>query len=187
MGSSATERKSGRIVFADVLGEGLAFFVAALALALEAMAEHLVEEDGGGAAGENRGAVEGLGDRSLAQRFEALAQIAHGGFEIGLRGKAVDGWSFEGLLAEQVHAIVGAGDGDGDEPRLQVRRDDLRAFGRGEVVGLVLHGENDHVLVNVGVVAEDARQFPHPLLPRGAVNDDGRSDGADVRFAAPAG
>ncbi len=60
--------------------------------------------------------------------------------------------------------------------------DDLRALGGGEVVGLVLHGENDHVLVNVGVVAEDAGQFPHPLLPCGAVDGDGRGDGADVRL-----
>ena len=124
MGSSATERKPGRIVFADVLGEGLALLVAALALALEAMAEDFVEEDGGGAAGENGGAVEGLGDRSFAQRLEALAERAHGGFEIGLLGQAVDGFGFEGLLAEEVHAVVGAGDGDGDEARLQMRRDD---------------------------------------------------------------
>ncbi len=102
------------------------------------MAEHLVEEDGGGAAGENGGAVEGLGDRSLAQRFKALAQLAHGGFEIGLLGQAVDGFGFEGLLAEEIHAIVGARNGDGHQPRLQMRRDDLRAFGRGEIIGLVL-------------------------------------------------
>ncbi len=165
-------KKIGQNRLADVLGEGLALFVAALALALEAMAEDFVEEDGGGATGENGRAVEWLSDRSLAQRFEALAELAHRGFEIGLRGKAVDSRGFECLLAEEIHAIVGAGDGDSDDPRLQMRRDDSRPFGGSEVVGLVLHGEKHHVLVHVRVVAEDARQFPHPLLPRGAVDDD---------------
>ena len=180
-------KEIGKDRLADILGEGLAFFVAALALAFETMAEDFMEEDGGGAAGKNGGTVEWLGNRSFAQRFKTLAELAHGGCQFGLRGKAVAGWSFEGLLAKEVHAIVGAGDGDGDDPRLQVGRDDLRTFRGGEIVGLILDGEKNHVLVDVRVVAEDAGQFPHPLLPRGAVNDDGRSDGADVRLRRPAG
>ena len=109
-----------------------------LALAFEPVAEHFVEEDRGGAAGENRGAVEGFGDRSFAQRLETLAQIAYGGFEVGLIGKPVDGFSFEGLFAKEIHAIVGARDGNGHEAREQMGRDDLRAFGRREIIGLVL-------------------------------------------------
>ena len=146
------------------------------------MAKDFMEKDSGGAAGKNGRAVEWLSNRCFAQRFKALAEIAYGRCENGLRGKSINRWSFEGLLAEKIHAIVGASDGDGDDPRLQVGRDDLRSFGRVEVVGLVLHGEKDHILVYVGVVAEDAGQFPHPLLPGGAVNDDGRSDAADVRL-----
>ena len=157
--------ESGQHLFADVLGEGLALLVAALALALEPVAEHLVKEDGRGAAGENRRAVEGFGHRRFAQRFKALAQIAHGGFDVGLLGQAVDGLGLEGLLAEQIHAIVGARDGDSHEPRQLMRRDDVRALGRGEIVGLVLDGEHDHVLVHVRVVAEDFARVPAPAAP----------------------
>ena len=63
-----------------------------------------------------------------------------------------------------------------------MRRDDARALRRGEIVGLVLHGENDDVLVDVGEFAEDARQSRHALLPCGAVDHDGRGAGADVRL-----
>jgi hypothetical protein len=144
------------------------------------MAENFVEEDGGGAAGENGGAVERLSDGSFAQGLETLAEIANGGCENGLRGKAINGFSLEGLFAKEVHAVNGAGDGDCDDSRLQMGCDDLRSLGGGEIVGLILHGKKNHVLVHVRVVAEDARQFPHPLLPCGVVNDDARSDGADV-------
>ena len=105
-------KEVGQHRLADVLGKGLALFVAALALALEAVAEHFVEEHGGGAAGENRRTVERLSDRRLAQRFKTLAELAHGRFELGLRGKAVDGFGLECLLAEEIHAVVGAGYGD---------------------------------------------------------------------------
>ena len=73
MGSSATLRKDGQDRLAEELGEGLALLVAALALAFEAVAEDFVEEDGGGAAAEDGGAVEGLGDRGDAQGLEILA------------------------------------------------------------------------------------------------------------------
>ena len=106
---------------ADVLGEGLALLVAALALALKAMAENFVEENRGGAAGENGRTVKGFSDRSFAQRLETLAEIAHGRCKNGLRGKAVDGFCLEGLFAEEIHAVIGAGNGDGDDPRLQMR------------------------------------------------------------------
>ena len=166
--------EAGQYVFAELLGKGLAFVVAALALAFETVAEHLMKEDGGGAAGEDGGAIEGLGDGRFAQRFEACAEGADGGFEVGLGGKAVDGFGFEGLIAKEVHAIVGAGDGEDDEARLQVRRDDARALGGGEVVGLILHGEQDEVAIDVGVVAEDARNGADALFPCGAVDGDGR-------------
>ena len=77
--------EAGQNVFADIFGEGLAFFVAALALAFEAVAEDFVEEDGGGASGENGGAVERLGDWGFAQSFETFAQLADGRFQFGLR------------------------------------------------------------------------------------------------------
>ena len=173
-------KKVGEDFFADVLGEGLALFIATLALALETVAENFMEEHGGGTAGENGWAVERLSDGRFAQRFEALAEVLDCDDKLGLSGKAVDGFCFESLIAEEVHAIVSTGGGNEDKARQLVRRDDARTFGGGEVVGLALDGEQNHVLVHVRIFAEDARQFPHPLLPSGAVDDDGRCDRADV-------
>ena len=59
--------EGGKDLLAEQLGEGLAFIVAALALAFEPVAEDLVKEDGGGAAAEDGGAVVGLGDGGGAQ------------------------------------------------------------------------------------------------------------------------
>ncbi len=64
--------EGGQDLLAEELGEGLAFVVAALALAFEAVAEDFVEEDGGGAAAEDGGAVEGLGDGSFAEGLEVF-------------------------------------------------------------------------------------------------------------------
>ena len=79
--------EAGQYLLAQILGEGLAFLVAALALALEPVAEHLVEEHRRGAPGENGGTVERLGDRGFAQRLKTLAQFAHGGFHLRLAGR----------------------------------------------------------------------------------------------------
>ena len=144
----------------SILGEGLAFFVAALALAFEPVAEHFMKEDRRGAAGENRRPVERLGHGSFAQGFEALAQLANGGFHRCLRGKAVDRFGFEGLCAEQIHAVVGARRGNHDQACLDVRRHDPRAFGGCKVVGLVLGGKHNHVLVNIGIIAKDDERAP---------------------------
>ena len=49
--------------------------------------------------------------------------------------------------------------------RQHMRRDDARPFGGGEVIGLVLDGEQDHVLVHVRIFAEDAATVPSPAAP----------------------
>ena len=166
--------EAGQHRLAHFLREGLALLRAALALAFEPVAKHLVEEDRSGPARENRRPVEGLSDRRLAQRLEACAQFADGCFHLRLRGQALGRLGLEGLRAEQVHAIVGARNGNGHQPRLQVRRDHLRSLGRGIVVGLVLSREDHHVQVHIGVVAEDARERAHPLFPGRAVHLHGR-------------
>jgi hypothetical protein len=69
--------EAGKDGLAEELGEGLALFVAALALAFKAVAEDLVEEDGGGASAKDGRAVEGLGDRGGAEidGFFAMAVV----------------------------------------------------------------------------------------------------------------
>ena len=66
----AEERRQNRL--AEQLGEGLALLVAALPLAFEPVAEHLVEEDRRGASAEDGRPVEGFRHRRDAQRFEVL-------------------------------------------------------------------------------------------------------------------
>src|SRR5215469_3814937 len=107
------------------------------------MAEHFMKEDGRGAAGEERGTVEGLGGGRGAELFEAGAEGADGGFKILLRGQAVGALRFEGLGAEQIHAVRSASGGENDETSKLMRSDDARAFGRDEVSGLIFDGEDD--------------------------------------------
>ena len=120
--------EAGQHRLAYFLCEGLALLSAALALAFEPVAKHLVEEDRRGPARENRRTVEGLGDRRLAQRLEACAQFADCRFHLRLWRQTLRCLGLEGLCAEQVHAIVGARYGNGHQPRLQVRRNHLRTL-----------------------------------------------------------
>ncbi len=96
-----------------------------------------MEEDGGGAAGENGRAVEGLGDRRDA---EGLEIFAHGE---GLRdkdvlvGQAAKLVGFEGLDAIEVHAVRGAGAADDDEAGDVVRCADPGAVRGDKVVDFV--------------------------------------------------
>ena len=153
MGSSATLRNDGQNGFAEELGEGLALFVAALALAFQAMAEDFVEEDGRGAAAEDGGAVEGLGDRArraaLPGSFAITAALARSVFWSGRCGGRV---GLEGLVAEHVHAVGGAGAGHDDESGGLAGRGDPRAFGGDEVVGLVGGFELDLIGEDVGIL-----------------------------------
>ena len=91
------------------------------------------------------------------------------GFHGFLRGQAVYGFGFEGLRAEQVHAVIGAGYGEDHHASLRVRGHHARAFGGCIVVGLVLHGKHRQVLVDIGIVAEDAAERSYALFPRGTV------------------
>ncbi len=167
--------EGGQDLLAEELGEGLAFVVAALALAFEAVAEDFVEEDGGGAAAEDGGAVEGLGDGSFAEGLEVLGHgdgLVGEGLLVGEVGGIV---GFEGLGAEEVHAVGGAGAGDDDETGDVAGCGDLCAFGGDEVVGLGGGLEGDVVEEDVGVLLEEAGEFAQAVLPGGAVDDqDGR-------------
>ena len=148
-------------------GEGLAFFVAALALAFEAVAEHLVEEDGGGASGEDGGAVVGLGDGGDAEGFEALGH-GEGLFDEDLLvGEVAGGVGLEGFGAEEVHAVGGAGAGDDDEAGDVRGGGDVGAFGGDEVVGFGGGLEADVIEEDVGELLEEAGEVAEAGLPGG--------------------
>ena len=128
----------GQNRLAEQLGEGLALFVAALALAFEAMAEDFVEEDCGGAAAEDRRSVEGLGYGRGAQGFEALRQGDGLSASTLLVGQVAGGIGLEGLGAEQVHAVGGTRPRHDDKTRELLAGWRCATLGRDEVVGLVL-------------------------------------------------
>ncbi len=129
--------EGGQDGLVEELGEGLAFLVAALALAFEAVAEDLVKEDGGGAAAEDGGAVEGLGDGGDAEGFEVFRHGEGLRDEGCLVGQAAELVAFEGLDAVKIHAVGGAGAADDDEAGDVVGGADAGAVGGDEVVGFV--------------------------------------------------
>ena len=159
--------EGGEDGFIEELGEGLAFLVAALTLAFETVAEHLVEEDGGGASGEDGGTVEGLGDGRDAEGFKVLRH-RHGLVGEGLLiGKVGGGVGFKGLCSEEVHAIGGAGAGDDDEPGDAVGGGDACSFRGDEVVGLGGGLHSDGVVEDVGVLLEERGEIAEAVGPCG--------------------
>src|SRR5262245_59880294 len=72
-------QKIGKHRAVDALGEGLAFILVLLAMAFDAVSEDLVEEDAGGAAGEDGGSDERIDDRSFEKAGEILGDAVDGG------------------------------------------------------------------------------------------------------------
>ena len=65
-------KEIGQNFFADAFGEGLAFGFVLLPMAFDAMAEDLVEEDAGRAAGKDRGSDKWLGSGAVGERFHVV-------------------------------------------------------------------------------------------------------------------
>ena len=123
----------GRDVLADVARERLAARRVLLAMALDAVAEHLVEEHARGAALEDRRADVRLGERRVVQRVEIGGDRRDHLVDLGVAGQ-VGRRAAEPLLEpRQVHAVVGL-DADGDrELRVRPRLLDLAALAVDEV------------------------------------------------------
>ncbi len=141
------------------------------------MAEDLVEEDGGGAAAEDGGAVKGLGDGGDTQGFEVLR---HGErlFDEGLLvGQAAELIAFKGLDAVEVHAVGGAGAAYDDDAGDVVGGADAGAVGGDKVVGFVRGLEADGVVEDVRELFEEAGKLAQAGFPLGAVLHDGRARG----------
>ena len=119
----------------DALGEGLAFGFVLLAMTLDTVAEDLVEEDAGGASGEDSGADEGLGFRRLKKIGYVIGHAIHCGFEhlvVGQPG-SIDG--FEGFKRAEVGSIGGFGGRGNHHAREAAAVLDARAFRIDEVTG----------------------------------------------------
>src|SRR5207248_3065374 len=83
----------------ELLGERLAFFHTALALALNAMSKHFVKKYCGGASGEQRRTVIRLNHRSGAEFLEIAAQLFDFGQDLGIQGKPFRRAGIEALAA----------------------------------------------------------------------------------------
>ena len=104
-----------------------------------------------------------------AERFEVLCHRECLCDEGLLVGQAAEFVALEGLDAEEVHAIGGAGAGDDDEAGDVAGRADAGAFGGDEVVGLVRGLQADGVVEDVGVLLEEAGELAQAVLPLGLV------------------
>jgi len=90
---------------ADAVGKRLAFLQVGLAMAFDAVAEDLVKEDAGGAAGENRRADERVGLRGVAQFLERGQGLLEGGAQHIVLGQARRILGVEALQGDQVLSI----------------------------------------------------------------------------------
>ena len=103
----AQERRQHELIY--FLGEGLAFGVAALAMAFQAVSENFVEENSGGAAGKHGRTRVRFGNRSGAQRFQIGGDLVDLGLQFGFGRKLVGRGGLKSFDAQKIHAIVGAG------------------------------------------------------------------------------
>ena len=145
--------------------EGLAFVFAALAMAFEAMAENFVEENGGGAAGEKRGAVERLGDGRFAQRGEIFSHFWNAARDFGFGRKLIGRERLESFHAKEIHAIFGARFGLNHEADRRGRRYEAAAF-RGNVGGFGFRNREDYQRrINFRIFAKFAGQAANAIGP----------------------
>ena len=159
--------EAGQHIRADALGERLAFAFVLLAVAFDAVAEDLVEEDAGGAPGEDGRADERLGLGGLQQFGDVV-------------GHAVDGRQnhlvvrqprflhrLKGLKRAHVGAVGGLGRSVDRHARKPAPVSHARTFGIHQVarVRLAQHGNvrGEHARV----VPEAARVLADLLLPLG--------------------
>src|SRR5579871_4537761 len=156
------------------LRERLAFFHAALALSLDAMAEYFMEEDGGGASRKQRRSAVRLNDRRGAQLLHVLAKFFQARQHFGVRRQMRRVVWRENFGADQIHAVVGARVGGGDHLDQWMLEDFACAFGRNEETRLVAGREKHAGVVNIRKLAEHRGVLLDLLLPRRDVGRDHR-------------
>ncbi len=118
-------RQNGLIYF---LRERLPFGFSPLAVTLEAVPQHFMEEYRRRASGKQRGSIERLGQWRIPQCFQIGSHFFFLGGHFFLRWQSVRFRGFERLDAHQVHSIVRARVGFNDQPRHQARRLDFASF-----------------------------------------------------------
>ena len=155
----------GQHLGADALGEGLAFAFVLLAVAFDAMAEDLVEEDAGGAPGEDRRTDEGLGLGGLQEFGDIVGHAVDRRQDHLVVRQPRFVHRFKGLKRADVGAVRGLGSGVDHDAGEPAPVGHARTFGIHQVagVGLAQHGDvrGQHGLV----VLKAGRVLADLLLP----------------------
>ncbi len=101
--------KRGQDRLADLLGEGLTLLDVLLAVALDAVAEDLVEEDAAGPVAQDGRAGVGLDQRGLAQGQYLIDDLLEGLDDLLVVGQPGLGGGVEDVRLGEFHAILGFG------------------------------------------------------------------------------
>lgn len=159
---------------ADLVGEGLALGLVLLAVALDAVAEDLVEVHRRGAALEHGGAGERIGDGGVAQGLELGDEAIDAGDEVGLvreRGGIAD---VDDVDVREIHAVVGLGGRAEDDARVLLAALHLGALVADEVAR-ARGGDEPHLArQDVRVALEGIGHRAHAGLPRGLIDRERR-------------
>ena len=92
----------------DLLGEGLPFLLATLAVTFQAVAEHFVKEHCGCSARKQCRTVEGFGQWGCPQSFQVRRHFFNLGGNLCFAGEAIGRSSLERFHPKQFHAVVRA-------------------------------------------------------------------------------
>jgi hypothetical protein len=103
-------------------------------MAFDPVAEDLVEEDRGGASGENGGTDERIDHRSFEQRSQVLRDSGDGGLYLFVIRKAGCLFSLEAVGGDKVHAIGCFALGDDRDSREAAAVLQLRTLGVHQVL-----------------------------------------------------
>ena len=155
----------GQHFLADHFLEGLCLVGQLLPMALDTMAEDLVEEHAAGAPRKNGRAGVGIGHRSRAQRFKITNHLVDGLEHGRVVGKVFLAESQPGFVARQLHSVVGLGGGDEEEPPCGLRGLNARAVRVHEPARLGARFEDSLGAVNVGVFGEGRGVLANLVFP----------------------
>ena len=158
-------------------------------MAFDAVAEDLVKEDAGGAAGENSRADERVGLRGVTQFLERGQGLLEGGAQHIVLGQARRILGVEALQGDQVLSIGGLAAGDDAEHGEGAAVLQARSFGVDQGLDLAAPGERERGVDRGGRVAAQQGQPAQPGFPLLGVHLQGRNGqhGRARRFDAEIG
>jgi hypothetical protein len=166
---------SGNTLLADPAAKGLRLLFALFALAFDAMAEDLVEDDARSARRKHRRAKVGVLHRRVLERHELLDDLLDFGQHGGIVGKAVRARREEELAAGKFHAVTRLCEGAYAEAISVLDGLDSGAVARDKPARLSLGGKGSVGKIDVAVALERLGVTTNFLLPKFAIYLQGRA------------